>query len=204
MGHGDINTYCMIKNKQDMKWICITVKYNYKWVAHRVAGIDGVVIDSDWEPHYSHNGVQDEGEKHVLVDGNSLAAKTPRRRETARIHGLSVQVIIDHKIKWPEFSHAVSMTVRPTDGCGIRFTNGIKHTDHIKRIIKHTVWNYGTKSKHKEKQNVQSAQTEENCDLLEVREDDQADSQWDNRQTMTHYGQVVETEGNLEGKMVPL
>lgn len=47
-------------------------------MAHRVAGTYGLGIGHiEWEPHYSNNGVQDEGQKHVLVEGDSLAAKTP-------------------------------------------------------------------------------------------------------------------------------
>lgn len=52
----------------------------YNPVTHRVAGIYGLVIGhSERKPHYGNNGVQDEGEKHVFVEGNSLAAKTPER-----------------------------------------------------------------------------------------------------------------------------
>lgn len=45
---------------------------------HRIADVDGLVIGHGVrEPHYGSNGVQDEGEEHVLVKGDSLAAKTP-------------------------------------------------------------------------------------------------------------------------------
>lgn len=35
--------------------------------------------------HYGNDGVQDEGEKHVLMEGNSLAAETPGREERVRM-----------------------------------------------------------------------------------------------------------------------
>lgn len=37
-------------------------------------------------------------------------------------------------------------------------------------------------------------------DLLEIRENDQTDDQGHDRQTMTHHGQVVETDGELQGQ----
>lgn len=71
-----------------VKWTefqyCHEVKHRWKInsVAHRVAGIYGLVIGHiEREPHYSNNGVQDEGKKHVLVEGDSLAAKTPEREK---------------------------------------------------------------------------------------------------------------------------
>lgn len=49
-------------------------------MTHRVAGIYGLGIGhTEREPHYGDNGVQDEREKHVLVERDSLAAKTPQR-----------------------------------------------------------------------------------------------------------------------------
>lgn len=57
-------------------------------MAHWVAGIYGLVIGHiEREPHYSNNGVKDEGEKHVLVEGDSLAAKTPEREKRTEMEG---------------------------------------------------------------------------------------------------------------------
>lgn len=57
-------------------------------VAHGVAGVRGLVVGrGEREPYHGDDGVQDEGEKHVLVEGDSLAAETPKRwteRETGR------------------------------------------------------------------------------------------------------------------------
>lgn len=49
-------------------------------MAHLVAGIDFWVIGHKREPHYSNNGVEDKGEKHVLVEGDSLATQTPEKQ----------------------------------------------------------------------------------------------------------------------------
>lgn len=53
----------------------ILSQHSQNLTAHRVAGNYGMVIGHS-ERHYSKDGVQDEGEKHVLVEGDSLAAKT--------------------------------------------------------------------------------------------------------------------------------
>lgn len=43
------------------------------------------------EPHYGNDGVKDEGEKHVLMEGNSLAAETPgREKQTERGKGKDI------------------------------------------------------------------------------------------------------------------
>lgn len=43
------------------------------------------------EPHHGNDGVQDEGEKHVLMEGNSLAAETPGRdKQTERGKGKDI------------------------------------------------------------------------------------------------------------------
>ncbi len=62
------------------------MRWNINSVAHWVAGIYSLVIGhTDREPHNSNNGVQDEGEKHVLVEGDSLAAKTPERQKRTKM-----------------------------------------------------------------------------------------------------------------------
>ena len=62
-------------------------------MAHRVAGIYGLIIGrAEGEPHYSNNGVQDEGQKHVLVERDSLAAKTPKRWRGREREGIVYQL----------------------------------------------------------------------------------------------------------------
>lgn len=41
-------------------------------------------------------------------------------------------------------------------------------------------------------------------DLLEIRENDQTDDQGHDRETMTYHGQVVETDGKLQGQSTTL
>lgn len=49
-------------------------------MSHFIAGIYSLIIcRSKWEPHDGDDGVNDEGEKHVLMEGDSLAAETPGR-----------------------------------------------------------------------------------------------------------------------------
>lgn len=49
-------------------------------MAYFIAGIYSLVIRrSKREPHDGNDGVNDEGEKHVLMEGDSLAAETPGR-----------------------------------------------------------------------------------------------------------------------------
>lgn len=48
-------------------------------MAHCVAGIGVVFGHREREPHHGDDGVKDEGKKHVLVEGDSLAAETPGR-----------------------------------------------------------------------------------------------------------------------------
>lgn len=54
-------------------------------MAHRVVGIHGLVTGHiEREPRYSNNGVQDEGQERVLVEGDSLAAKTSEREKQTK------------------------------------------------------------------------------------------------------------------------
>lgn len=56
---------------------CILSQDSQDLTAHRVAGGYGLVIGhSEREPHDGNDGVQDEGEEHALVEGDSLAAQT--------------------------------------------------------------------------------------------------------------------------------
>lgn len=57
-------------------------------MAYWVAGIYGLGTGhGERQMHYVNDGVQDEGKKHVLMEGNSLAAETPGREERVRMLG---------------------------------------------------------------------------------------------------------------------
>lgn len=73
--------------RNDMLNSMVWDKIEINLAAHLVAGIYGFVIgQKEWERHDGKDGVQDEGQKHVLVEGDSLTAKTPeRKKQTQRV-----------------------------------------------------------------------------------------------------------------------